>query len=530
MRRIWRTAASAAVVALVVAATAVATASGGGSAGVTIALAGQDWPTLDIQVQSPTLNYWEMGLYDNLVALDAKGNFVPYVATSWKATPRAVTFQIRKDVKCSDGTILKPSDIAASFKRLIEVPKLTNVIPQDFGNGPFAVTADDKKGTFTFRTGTPYRGLLAGFSDGEAGIICPAGLKAVQATPNALETKVYGSGPYTLQSAEHANQAVLTLRPDWKWGPLGRTSKDLPDTLVFKISTNPTTIANQLLDGELNIATVSGPDVQRLLSNTSLTHTVIPIYLPMNLAFNENPGHPTTDANLREALSMVVDKNAWNQTVFQGRSKPVSSIIYPGQPCYDPKTVALNPKYDIDGAKAVLTKAGYKYDSGGHLLDSSGNPVKLLVVTSSSTHGSGGEYLQAQFQKLGIDVTLQQSPLTYSAAMLGQRFDVGVSATNNATHEPEVHLGFYYGKTTTEGGQSIFGPYHDFTLDRYVRLAASTIGAESCKWFKLVQERYLTQHYILPLVQQFTDVFTSKNLTFVAGPRIYDPVTFKVTK
>jgi hypothetical protein len=31
--------------------------------------------------------------------------------------------------------------------------------------------------------------------------------------------------------------------------------------------------------------------------------------------------------------------------------------------------------------------------------------------------------LQAQFQKLGIDVTLQQSPLTYSAAMLGQRFE-----------------------------------------------------------------------------------------------------------
>ena len=46
-----------------------------------------------------------------------------------------------------------------AFKSLIERPKLTNFLSNYFGAGPYAVAVDAKRGTFTFRTGTPYRPL-----------------------------------------------------------------------------------------------------------------------------------------------------------------------------------------------------------------------------------------------------------------------------------------------------------------------------------------------------------------------------------
>src|SRR3954453_3630319 len=48
--------------------------------------------------------------YDTLVGRDSDSNPVPQVASSWKVTPTAVTYTIRKDVTCGDGTSLKPSD------------------------------------------------------------------------------------------------------------------------------------------------------------------------------------------------------------------------------------------------------------------------------------------------------------------------------------------------------------------------------------------------------------------------------------
>src|SRR5438552_1023007 len=46
--------------------------------------------------------------YDRLVSYDTKGNLTGYVAKSWKTTATTVSFTVRTDVKCADGTVLKP--------------------------------------------------------------------------------------------------------------------------------------------------------------------------------------------------------------------------------------------------------------------------------------------------------------------------------------------------------------------------------------------------------------------------------------
>jgi peptide/nickel transport system substrate-binding protein len=461
------------------------------------------------------------GAYDRLVALGPGAKIVPYLATSWTQTPKSVTFKLRKDAKCVDGTAITAKVVENSFRRLIEVPKISNALPQDFGPGPYSASSNAKQGTFTFRVGTPYRALLAGFADAISGVVCPDGLAA----PDKLQTEWHGSGPYTLVSATHGDQVVMKLRQGWNWGPLGRKSADLPDTQVWKIVTDDTTAANLLLTGGLDLGTFfGGPDVDRLVASTSLTHTAIPIFFTQNLVFAQDAGKIGADPAFREALMLTIDSKSWNQAALSGRGKAVTSYILDNDPCFDPKTKALYPKQDIAKAKQVLTQAGYKNVGAANMTTPSGDPVRYSILTFTGM-GSGGEYLLAQFKQLGGDVTLRNLiGAAYGTAHLRHDFDVAVTTTNNGTTETPVHMGFYYGSPFAKGGLNQYGPLNDPAYDRELRLAAGTVGKVSCSWFAKSQERVLQKHYFMPLVAPVIDAFTTKGVSFVRGPRILDPV------
>src|SRR5258708_34889412 len=60
--------------------------------------------TLDPQRYQGAGNALIEAAYDRLVAVGPTGNLVPYLATSWTITPTSVTFKLRSDASCSDGT------------------------------------------------------------------------------------------------------------------------------------------------------------------------------------------------------------------------------------------------------------------------------------------------------------------------------------------------------------------------------------------------------------------------------------------
>jgi peptide/nickel transport system substrate-binding protein len=528
-RRVRRALLAVSSIALVAGATAVATASGAGSAGGTVVIRmPQDWPTFDVHALSPSQIWFLQAAYDRLVEVGRDGKPLPYLATSWKQTAKAVTFNLRQGATCADGTPVTPKVVQDSFQRLITVPKTTNTLQQDFGPGPYAVSSDAKKWTFTLRVGTPYSAIMQGFSDTVGSIVCPAGLQG-----DAIQTKTFGSGAYTLVSAEHANQIVFKLRPDYRWGPAilpgGKqiTAKDLPDTQIWKTVSNDTTAANLLLSGDLTISQISGPDQDRLLGDKSFTLTKVPIYTSQNLLFNLDAGKPTAAKALRLAMMAVIDPQSWNQASLLGRGVLTTSWILPGEQCYDGRTKQLYPgNKGLDAAKKILTDAGYK-GVGSNLQTPDGQPVSLKLVTFVGM-GAGGEYLQAQFQKLGIDVNLQNLSTTYGTTMLSHQFDVAAGTTSNTSRAPIVHMGFYCGPRIQQGGQNLYGPLRseDPVWARSFRLAGATTGAESCKWYAAAQERTLQQAYFMPMAAPTAYVF-AKGYTFLPGPRVIDPITIR---
>jgi peptide/nickel transport system substrate-binding protein len=481
-----------------------ASAEGGGTA--TFRLNG-DWTVLDPQrpAVSPGVNAGQiqMATYDRLVAVGPDNTLVPYLATSWDVTPTSLRFTLRADAKCEDGTPVTPTVVADSFKRLLDPSINSYARVTGFGDGPFSVSSDDAAGTLTITLGTPFSDAIYWLAHPTTGIVCPAGLAALSTDPHALETKTYGSGPYSIVSATHGDNVTLKLRPEWNWGPSDPSGPraGLPDTLVFKVVSNETTAANLVVTGGLDVAPIIGPDVQRLLGSSELIDlpafggTVNPLLL------NHAPAHPTADEAVRQAIMTAIDPQAWNQAQYAGLGQVGTSILAPTTECFDAETAKLLPTPSIEAAKAILTSVGYSTDPDGTLAKD-GKPLALKLIGYSGQN-SGPEYLRSQLAAVGFSVDFAVTDqATWLQEWRAGNWDVTVG-------------GFVGGANAGSGFRSLAGPFPtdpmdmvDPVIEQAYASAVASVGPDKCQYWSVIQRQMISAHHYLPLAAQRTDWFT----------------------
>ena len=478
-----------------------------------------DYPSLDPMVDATNAYGWAAITpgYDRLVTVNANGNgFGPYLATSWVQKPKSITFHLRRDATCTDGHVLTAVDILNSIKRFIFVPKRggspASTSAGGWGPGPYHLHADNKTATLSLAVDKPWSALLGLFAG--LPVICPAGLTALQSNPHALENAVYGSGPYQLVSATHGNQIVWKLRPNWNWGPTGTSTKTMPTNLVYKIVTDPTTAANEFLTGQLDAGAMTGPDVNRLLSNSALQHVSAANWVVAGVDFNMRPGSVfalgSGDA-LRAAIYTAVDPNTFNQVVYAGRATVTPSIFRPTMACFDPKTKTLAPKPSISAAKAILQKAGYTLVNGR--LSKNGTPVpKLNLVSTSSFYPNGGAYVLSVLQQLGFDVQLNDLGSTYGPVVIAGNFDLEMFYANRPSPEPGTQANAEFGPPSPAGANIGDTGAGDPLWTKYYNAGLQNVGAGRCRYFALVQEDNIKNHYFVPLVSPNYDIFYRKSL------------------
>src|SRR5262245_9165728 len=222
----WRSLAAAAALAALLVTACGSSTSGTGSTlrtggTLTYRISG-DWTTWDLDA-FPSIDAQNISLYfyDRLLAVGPRNNLVPYLARSWTATPINVTFTLRKDARCADGTPITASVVATSLHRFVDPPTRSSQATRLVTAGPYTITADDAAGTVSFGVATPDNELQWAFANPQLGIICPAGI----ANPSGLKEKPAGSGPYSLDSAVHGDALTASLRPNWTWGPEGVTAR-----------------------------------------------------------------------------------------------------------------------------------------------------------------------------------------------------------------------------------------------------------------------------------------------------------------
>ena len=186
-----------------------ATAAGGGST-VTVDLSA-DAATMDPGGQYGLFS--EAGyanIFDALFAHDANGAIAPYLVTKWTAaTPTTWVFQLRTDVKFTDGEPFDAQAVKVSLDRILAPAMRSPQFP--LYQNITAVKVRDAH-TVEIDTGAPFPTMFALMTNLR---IAPASY--AQRDPADAPLHPVGDRPYTLAGWTKGSQVVLQANPAY-WG------------------------------------------------------------------------------------------------------------------------------------------------------------------------------------------------------------------------------------------------------------------------------------------------------------------------
>jgi len=305
-------------------------------------------------------------VYEGLVTRDKQLKIVPALAESWETlTPTHWRFHLRKGVKFHNGDPFTADDVLFSAQRVRAKGSnfLSNVPP----DAKF-VKVDDNTVDVMLDAPNP---ILTSQWDGwfimdkkwceEHDVVAPTPASAT--TPSYATLHENGTGPFTIESHQPGVKTVFKAFPGW-WG---KPEHNLKEIVFTPIGSDATRVA-ALLSGEVDVVEpVPLQDIQRV--NASGTATVLngpeirTIFLGMDqtrdeLLYSSVKGkNPFKDVRVREAFYKAIDIEAIKSRVMRGMSTPSALMIAPQ--LFSLSKDFTRPKYDPDGAKKLLSEAGY---------------------------------------------------------------------------------------------------------------------------------------------------------------------------
>ncbi|MGV9778908.1 ABC transporter substrate-binding protein [Streptosporangium sp. NPDC003464] len=461
--------------------------------------------------------------YDTLVQITPDGKIVSGLAEKWDVKPDSVTFTLRKDVTCSDGSKLTPADVAAN------VDHITDPATKSPVNGVLVPTgmkaeADDAAGTVTLSTPKPFSFILE--SSTQLFVVCGKGVKDRSVVARATS----GSGPYTLTEAVPSDHYTFQVRKDYVWGPDGATTKEpgLPAKIVMKVVPNEQTAANLLISGGLNGAAVLGADRARLEATPGITK-IIKGMGNGQFFYHQGDDRPGKDPAVRKALTQAVNLKELAGIATGGTGRPATGLVMDPRPCQGDTVTGHVPAFDEAAAAAALDAAGWKTGADG-IRAKDGRKLTLRLVYAT-TKGTGveaaAEYLSAAWKKAGADVTLNGI------------IDAKLSETLNATQDwdviwlpigapfPSQLVGFLSGPAAPKGAN--FAHLANTRYEKAVAEAVLKPGEEGCKLWREAESALFDNADLVPVVEN-TMMIAAKNAKFDVIGNMFLPLSVRMTE
>lgn len=384
-------------------------------------------------------------LFEGLVMQDKNAEIIPGAAESWTVSDDGTvyTFKLRQGATWSDGSPVTAEDFVYSFRRL-EDPA----------------------------TGAEYASMLYVVKNGEEVNTGKAkaeelGVKAVDA--NTFEVTLKSPTPYFLEMLTHqstypVNKAAIDkLGADWiKPGNLvsngAFTLAEFVPNDHIKLVKNPKfhDAANVKLDAvnyfptEDRSTAIKRFEAGELDSNDDIPteqmadlkakfgdQLRIGAYLGTYYYAIKTDKAPWDNVELRNAVSMAIDRDFLAEKVWQNSMLPGYSMVPPGIEGYTPSVAKYAEMSQIDRedeAKKVLEKLGYGPNK----------PLKMEIrYNTSENHKNTAVAIQEQLKPLGIEVSLLNTDTKTHYGHLEQKgdFDVARAGWIADYKDPESFLG-----------------------------------------------------------------------------------------
>ncbi|MEV6728237.1 MULTISPECIES: ABC transporter substrate-binding protein [unclassified Streptomyces] len=281
-------------------------------------------------------------VFDTLAMPGAKTNTVPRLATSWEPSADLKTwkFKIAKGAAFHDGTPVTAEDVVWSLRRLRGTPSGASRLPGV--KGAESITAE----------GTDTVVIVSDYANADFPLLTRLATFVMKKdTPDNALDKAAGTGPFKLDWYRGGN-ARLVKNDKWYGGTV---HLDAIEVTMFE---TPQAMANALLAGQIDVAS----NVGAVAARTAETRKDIQVLrrpndMAMPIVMRTAAGSPFADPRVREAMRLVVDRDAMVKQVLSGYGTVANDILGTGDPAFA-KDIPQR-KRDLEKAKKLLAEANF---------------------------------------------------------------------------------------------------------------------------------------------------------------------------
>lgn len=379
-------------------------------AGDRIRVAVDEWTTLNPLLASQDTDYEALDLlFDRLVTIDAKGDFIPELLESWTILKggREVVLKLRPGMRWHDGRAIEAEDVVFTWKAL-RLPRVRQIA--DTAGGVTSLDSLTAEGPLTVRIRLKRpRGTL--LSDLYNFIPVPRHLYQVGNKPkdSPVNFLPVGSGPYRMVGTGTTKHIVLERWAGYRgahpgtaasfelWDASGETNI-LPAFEQQRLHY----VALRGLQGGLRYYLVrKGAQGAGLLRAVSIPMASFGAYF-----LNCDPKRSLLgDLVLRQAIGELVP---WQDLARARRFLPsrIATSFWPPESwAYD---ATPRPLPQVDRALSILEAAGWKPGPDGVRVDAKGRRLSLVLYESAPTLKQGpASLLATQAKRVGMQIEIR---------------------------------------------------------------------------------------------------------------------------
>jgi oligopeptide transport system substrate-binding protein len=412
-------------------------------------------------------------LFEGLVALDARGEIIPGTAVSWTVDPGGTVydFKLRGDAKWSNGDKVVAEDFVFAFRRLM-----------------------------TPRTGAPYANILYTLKNAERinkGEL-PVEALAVRALDDTtLEIALEQPAPYFISQLAHMTAKPLHRKSIEAFGsdfvraahmvtngPFILKEFTPNDRLVLVKNPYYYDAAHVALDAEIFYSLEDrSAALRRFMAGEIQSYDDVPVeqigFVRSHLAeaFKVTPNlgsyfyafdtrhKPFDDRRVRQALSMVIDREFLAERIWGGTMDPGYSFVPPGIASYGaPATVTwkdIDPFEREDEAKRLLAEAGF--GPGGEKL------AVEIRFNNSENHRATAVAIADMWKALGVETRLLATDATSHYAFLREKPTFDIARSGWFADYPDAQNFLFLGESDNQALNA--ASFTDKTYDRLMHEA-----------------------------------------------------------
>ena len=335
--------------------------------------------------------FQRMQIAQTLTDVTDEGLPAPGIAARWSVSSDGLVwrFELRRGVRCHDGTMLDPQAVVRSLREALVPPAMLSL-------APVAAIEPTRDGEIEIRLKSPFASLESVLAHSSVLILASSSWG-----PDGALRSIVGTGPYRITTLTPPQVLEVERWDDWTAGPRPDIQR-----ARYLVAGRAETRSLMAESGQADLAYNLDPaSVTRLRSRRGVV--VESVTLPRTAILKVNAGAPPLDdLRVRRALSMSIDRVGIARALLRDPELAATQLLPPALAAWhDPALAPL--RFDPGAAARLLDEAGWSLRAGARR-DARDRPLALTLRTFPDRPElpTVAAALQAQWRELGIEVNV----------------------------------------------------------------------------------------------------------------------------